>query len=268
MDNVSWLSLLPSSPTPWNIFTFVNDDPAAPLTVSRNKGNEGAAYLSYIIDNYHSLPNVILFLHGHRYQWHNDEPLYDHLPLISAINTSYVVEVGYTALRCTWYPGCPVNLRPTELQHHEDPWSYEREFAAAWSALFPDEAMPEAVGAPCCAQFAVTGDVIRQRPVDAYERLRTWLWSTELEQHKSGRILEYVWHILFQQAAVSCPRTDECFCRLYGLCELQCLGEGSCQGRWWPPWPLEKLDAHWPEVGQGERGWPVKGWDTTAGVGG
>lgn len=32
--------------------------------------------LSYIIDRYDTLPDVIVFMHGGRYQWHNDNPLY------------------------------------------------------------------------------------------------------------------------------------------------------------------------------------------------
>lgn len=31
---------------------------------------------SYIIDAYEQLPDVIVFMHGARYQWHNDHPVY------------------------------------------------------------------------------------------------------------------------------------------------------------------------------------------------
>ena len=30
----------------------------------------------YIIDNYDTLPDVMVFIHSLRYQWHNDDPLY------------------------------------------------------------------------------------------------------------------------------------------------------------------------------------------------
>lgn len=32
--------------------------------------------LRYIIDNYDSLPDVVVFMHSGRYQWHNDDPIY------------------------------------------------------------------------------------------------------------------------------------------------------------------------------------------------
>lgn len=36
--------------------------------------------LRYIIDNYDKLPDVAIFLHGRRYQWHNEDPLYGTFP--------------------------------------------------------------------------------------------------------------------------------------------------------------------------------------------
>lgn len=33
-------------------------------------------YRSYIIDRYWDLPDVVVFMHGGRYEWHNDNPLY------------------------------------------------------------------------------------------------------------------------------------------------------------------------------------------------
>ena len=30
----------------------------------------------YIIDHYNNLPDVMVFMHSERYQWHNDDPIY------------------------------------------------------------------------------------------------------------------------------------------------------------------------------------------------
>ena len=32
--------------------------------------------LSYMIDAYDNLPDVMVFMHSDRYQWHNADPLY------------------------------------------------------------------------------------------------------------------------------------------------------------------------------------------------
>jgi hypothetical protein len=60
--------------------------------------------------------------------------------------------------------------------------------------LFPGKAVPEAVGVSCCAQFAVTGDKVRQRPKSDYEVYRRWLMETDLPDDISGRVMEYSWH--------------------------------------------------------------------------
>lgn len=92
-DNTSWIhEHFPSYPT----HIYVADDPTAPLTVKKNIGHESNIYLTYctpstraltplyyakkvaryIIDNYHKLPDTVIFIHGRRYQWHNEDPLY------------------------------------------------------------------------------------------------------------------------------------------------------------------------------------------------
>ena len=56
-SNLTWL--YPSlRQTHWEPYIYVTDDPHA-LTVPKNKGNEAMVYLTYIIDNYHNLPDVM-----------------------------------------------------------------------------------------------------------------------------------------------------------------------------------------------------------------
>lgn len=94
-EDTSWLGGLLKD---WERYIYVADGEAlkegAKLRIPMNKGREGMVYLrywdidgcmesrrtdlvrSFIIDNYDNLPNVTLFLHSARYQWHNDDPLY------------------------------------------------------------------------------------------------------------------------------------------------------------------------------------------------
>lgn len=157
---------------------------------------------SYIIDHYDDLPNVAIFSHSKRYQWHNDDPLYDGLSVLSRLNLSHVEAQGYTNLRCVWSLGCPSEIRPlTEAEAPppaSDPESSSARagsfYKAAFQQIFPNDPVPEIVGAPCCAQFAVTAAKIRERPKADYERIRDWLLETPLNDNLSGRILEYMWH--------------------------------------------------------------------------
>ena len=155
----------------------------------------------YIIEHYDDLQEIIIFHHADRYQWHNDDPLYDGRRVLSRLKTEYVLERGYVNLRCVWTLGCPSEIKPWE----EEEKSAKRlaaggekragdYYKAAFEVLFPGEPVPQAVGAPCCAQFAVTADRIRKRPKSDYERYRTWLLETELDGGLSGRVIEFMWH--------------------------------------------------------------------------
>lgn len=156
----------------------------------------------YIIDNYDRLANVSIFLHPNQYQWHNDDPFYDGASVLSRLNLAYVRVQGYVNLRCSWSPGCPVEIRPkVEAEARDstsDPNSNEARAGAfykqAYEGLFPGAWVPDSIGAPCCAQFAVSSSKIRERSLSDYHWFRDWLIETSLNDDLSGRILEYTWH--------------------------------------------------------------------------
>jgi hypothetical protein len=143
----------------------------------------------------------------------------------------------------------------------------------------------DAVRAQCCAQFAVARDRVWQHSRDEYVALRQWLLdgssdsgtnkhlqrhsgnAAPRDDHVAGRILSYVWHILFIQQgesnaqnslpgvyggvdlerlnSLACPRADECYCRLYGRCNLEgCKTPGRCRGQYHLP-PNFRLPDDW-----------------------
>lgn len=69
---------------------------------------------SFITDRYDTLPPNVIFHHGERFQWHNDDPDHDTLPLLQRFRVPYLQEQGYVNLRCVWAPGCPVEIRPAQ----------------------------------------------------------------------------------------------------------------------------------------------------------
>lgn len=77
---------------------------------------------------------------------------------------------------------------------------------------------PGEIGAPCCAQFAVSKTQVLKRKKEEYERYRQWILDTELSDAKSGRTMEYLWHVIFGKEAVFCPDPDLCYCEVYGRC--------------------------------------------------
>lgn len=178
------------------------------------------AYLTYIIDHYDSLPSNIIFLHSHRsgffQAWHVDSPLHDNVAAMKSLDLHYIQTNGYVNLRCNWNPGCKKAHRSNKHVTEE-----------VWNEIFKgtstppmrsmttedgdhDEALgkqaylsvPEEVGAACCAQFAVSSQQVYKRPRNDYVQVRQWLIDTDRDDAHSGRIMEFLWHIIFGKNAV------------------------------------------------------------------
>ena len=191
----------------WNIYEYDVDKPDnkdPKLRFPETKGHEAMVYLSFIIDHYDDLPWSVIFVHGHREAWHQEDDIFN---IVGALNRVALARQGYISLRCDWYPSCPAEMRPI---HHDsvvwgpDPHTKGTEAAIAgnWRLLFPDEQIPDTIASPCCAQFAVTRQAIMKRPKTDYERLREWLMSSLLEDYLSGRVIEKLWAYLFTGRAV------------------------------------------------------------------
>ncbi|KAF2729848.1 hypothetical protein EJ04DRAFT_537609 [Polyplosphaeria fusca] len=255
-DDTSWLDQHFAS---WKKNIYTVNDPSAPLTVPKNKGREAMPFLTYIITRYPTLPHTSIFIHSLRYQWHNEDPMYDGIPPLTHLNLSRVQARGYHSLRCTWTMGCPAELHPTSPSSDNDDRSQnERAWASVFSTFFPDTPVPEKVGAHCSSQFAVSRARIHALPLEKYVQIRDWLLSTPLPDQISGRVLEYMWHFIFGMGAVDCEDAGTCFCEGFGLCGLKC-SERECEKRYVLP-QFATIPNGWPEVGPGENGWPAKGW--------
>ncbi|KAF1980939.1 hypothetical protein K402DRAFT_365595, partial [Aulographum hederae CBS 113979] len=215
-ENTSWVE---KELIQWKSAIYSVNDPEAKLHTSTNKGKEGLPYLTYIVDHYDNLPSIIAFAHSHRdgypAAWHTDRPGYSNVLSLNSLNTNFVQQNGYANLRCNRTPGCPTELylnRP----RHEQPTVDEANFKAAWTELFPNEEPPLAVGVACCAQFAVSRDQVLKRPRGDYERFLSWLLETKLDDEASGRVTEYMWHMIFGQLPQYCPSLEQCRCDVYG----------------------------------------------------
>ncbi|KAB8349778.1 hypothetical protein FH972_023792 [Carpinus fangiana] len=197
---------------------YVADDPEAPLHPPQNKGHEVMIYLSYIIDNYDALPDVMIFMHAHRYAWHNADLFgSDAGRMIKQLSAERVTREGYVNMRCHWYPGCPDWMHPGETQY-DGQKSEEILIAHAWAELFPLDPVPDVLAQPCCAQFAVSRDRVRTIPLEKFLFYRDWLLHTPLQDFVSGRVWEYMWQFVFTGESFWCPAEDVCYCDGFGVC--------------------------------------------------
>lgn len=186
----------------WQHAIYTVDGSTAPLHTSENKGKEANAYLTYIIENYDNLPSLMAFIHSHHdgeHAWHVDAPHKDNGRALQMLNLDFVRMNGYANLRCLEVPGCPMEIQP--LRKSED-LPTEVAFADAWQAIFNNTNVPLVVATACCAQFAVSREQVLQRSREEYIWYHQWLMETPLEDDVSGRVFEYLWHVIFGRSPI------------------------------------------------------------------
>ncbi|KAF3927472.1 hypothetical protein ABW21_db0209044 [Orbilia brochopaga] len=200
-ENTSWVKdKLPD----WRPIIYSMDEPESTenFHVSVNKGREAMAYLTYLVDYYDDLSDINVFIHAHEegypQAWHNEfwKEEYSIVTMLQRLKLDNVYENGYVNLRCNGKPGCePVKPQPATADPEDPEKSLERGLRKLWEHMYGNISLPEEVGVPCCAQFAVTRERIRQNTRELYIRAREWiLWTGEEDP---GRPLEYFWHIMF-----------------------------------------------------------------------
>ena len=220
-EDTSWIDLELGDMLQSGLLTkaeYAMDDPLAPLHPTENKGNEVMAYLSYIIDLYEKLPDVAIFMHSHRYAWHNNIILdQDAALMVRHLSPERVTREGYMNLRCHWEPGCPDWLHPIAAKKSEEkPEAII--LAESWAELFPGAQIPTVLAQPCCGQFAVSRERISAIPKEKFIQLREWILKTELDNELAGRVFEYTWQYIFTASPLHCPSMSACYCDGYGLC--------------------------------------------------
>ena len=197
---------------------YVVNDPDAPLHPPRNKGHEVMVYLSYIIDHYEILPDVMIFMHAHQHSWHNEDVFdFNAAEMIRRMSPERVTREGFMNVRCAWSPGCPDWMHPGTVEQDVNKQE-ETMIAKSWSEIFPLDPIPQVLAQPCCAQFAASRDRVLAVPKSRYIYYRDWLLRTELTDYISGRIWEYLWHVIFTGESIFCPSQSCCYCDGYGLC--------------------------------------------------
>ena len=167
------------------------------------------AYLTYLIDFYGKYPETIAFIHPHRDGWpggwHTDAANYDNVNSLNELRTDFVQQNGYVNLRCLQNPGCPDEMQPFRKPNPDDPEDRraERIYPEAWKYIFGDTIeVPRQIGAACCSQFAISGRQALARSLDDYKKMRKWLLQVEIDDYASGRVFEYMWHIIFGKEPV------------------------------------------------------------------
>mmetsp|Transcript_114372 Transcript_114372/g.180032 ORF Transcript_114372/g.180032 Transcript_114372/m.180032 type:complete len:360 (+) Transcript_114372:73-1152(+) len=195
-EDVNWLKKLPEN---FDISVYQSKDPSVPHFVE-NVGNEASKYLSYIVDNYDSLPDTVAFMQAGRMDWHDPVPKdvtmrgwdWDaararggiaFLPTAApcliedsdpAPVTESLPDVGRSSEREQRRKSVPTQEKCVDVVEHTPPQMAT--VRSVWGEIFESELgpLPKHWLTHCCAQFHVTREAIRQHPREFYERLLKW----------------------------------------------------------------------------------------------
>lgn len=198
---------------------YMDDFAEGSLHPPVNKGREAMAYLTFLIDHYENLPATMVFVHPHLQgwpeAWHTDAEGYNQVTSIRSLKLDFVQEQGYANMRCIHDPGCPAEIQVLRQDEGRDAEHAMRE---AWPYMFGGNQsdIPRQIGQACCSQFAVSKTQVLNRSKADYEHYRQWLLDTPVSDAVSGRVFEYLWHVMFGREPVHCPPLHQCWCQQFG----------------------------------------------------
>lgn len=150
-----------------------------PKETPPNKGNEASAYLEFIIKNYYNLPDICIFVHGHRSDWHHKQNIDEKIENLYFDKSYQNINDGNAGM-----------MKEIEALNYLRSKQYLLDY------INPN-VYPEEIKYKCSAQFYVKKEAILNRTVDFYKNLYDWLMNTSEPTYWSGRFFEYTWHIIF-----------------------------------------------------------------------
>lgn len=224
-DVLEWMEDVSPDWTKYPYIVTEDTNSNSTLFVPENKGNEAMRYLSFIIDNYDSLPDIIVFRHGHKNSWHQR---FDAASEVNHLNLTTVHLRGYQNFACQAPCAGEQHIYLADRQRAEiasnnetnkllltrsDPLVDDAIYEM-WDSWF-GVSMPEDLAAACCAQFAVAKKAVYRRTREEYSTYRQWLLSTNLESHDSGMVFERLWHVIFGMPPKQCEADEQCYCNTY-----------------------------------------------------
>jgi len=144
-----------------------------------NIGDEALPFLTHIVKHFDNLSLTTLFLHGHRCSWHSFFDMEDQIQKIrKCMPAAGYINLNTVAMDCYRTDKTTDGVVST-LVH-------------LWPTLFANEfgALPKHWCMDCCAQFAVSRDVLHSHDKAFYQRLLAAVTHGETT-------MEYFWRMLF-----------------------------------------------------------------------
>jgi len=186
--DTSWLNRIQGDV---ELFVYDKECPENRLNIPINKGNEASVYLKYIADNYDNLTDYTFFIHDEEYSWHHSGSITDKFkeaigkPYYN-INDKCLWDMTYMVRR--YHPDWLDEFLGWYKEYVEDYVSFPITANTDWTYNYRGS-----------AQFMVHRDRIHLLPKIFYRRLYDWILTTNIGSIKSGRFLEWIWHIIWDK---------------------------------------------------------------------
>ncbi len=167
--------------------------------IVNNKGKEAIGYLTFIYQYYNSLPKHVIFIHGHKNSWHNNNR--DIVQQIKKLNFS---NINYSSLNenfCNQHKSI-LSIKNDNNNNNNDNNNDDisRILTRYWNETIGKHlliTLPNVISYHCCAQFVVSRERIHIRKRKFYKEMINWLNKTNATDYDSSRVFEYTWHLIF-----------------------------------------------------------------------
>lgn len=161
------------------------------ITITPNKGMDSIMYLSYIVNNYYSLPDRILFVHHHEYDWTQNYSL-----PFTINNLKWDCDDYFSIGKREYYGDVlkqtinePVDRVANLLKNN-------------WYIFKEHIEYPEELYYYPGTQFCISKNLILQYNFEYWEGLYKWVLSNNLEDYDCGRIFEWCWHYILTKNSI------------------------------------------------------------------
>ena len=168
-------------------FIYDKETPENKYNIPVNKGNEASVFLKYIIDNYENLADFTFFIHDEEYAWHHSGSI------INLFDEAVMSKKLYYNINDKCILGGIIHHR-----WYNDILSWYNTYIEKY---IPMNTLPKQDWAEDyrgSAQFLVHKSLITNLPLEFYENLYNWIITTDMPNEKSGRFLEWTWHIFWE----------------------------------------------------------------------
>lgn len=156
-----------------------------------NAGDEALAYVSYVVDRYNTLPPKVSFVHAHINSWH------------SGNLCDYLRKASVSEKKFEFFNKKDASVYCNELNKNSTGWA-KRSFHN-WYRWF-DEAPPKFIHYKCCAQFAVTRELIRRHSLNTWKKIHTKALAHRDGAHDEEKLrFENLWRPILDDSDANTP---------------------------------------------------------------